>query len=328
MSDGILSRLLSTMSVKVHAFALCDIQAGWRLAKEGAADALFVHYVLRGSGTIAVGDQPAIAFGPNSMLIPPPGAPHTVGHADAVRTAAADDARTTLPNGIVKITAGDGSNDIQLACGAIRADYAGALGLFDRLPSALVEDLSTSARLRHAFAFMVEELAQPDVGTQDVTEALMKQCLVILLRVHLRERGTRSPIFEALRDPRLVRAVAAVLDAPGAAHTVDSLAGLCGMSRTAFAERFSATFGEGPIEFLHRARLRLAARLLTTSPMPVKVVAASVGYASRSYFSHAFKAAYGSDPSAYRSRLADTAHAAEPIPDALFDVALLDGGKD
>jgi AraC-like DNA-binding protein len=328
MSDGILSRLFSTMSVQVHAFALCDIQAGWELAKEGTPDALYVHYVLRGSGEIAVGDQPAIAFGPNSMVIPPPGAPHRIGHADAVHTAAVTDARSTLPNGIVKITAGDGSSDIQLACGVIRADYAGALGLFDRLPDALVEDLSASARLRHAFAFMVEELAQPDVGTQDVTEALMKQCLLVLLRVHLRERGTRSPIFEALRDPRLVPAVASVLDAPGAGHTVDSLACLCGMSRTVFAERFSEIFGEGPIEFLHRARLRLAARLLTTSPMPVKVIAASVGYASRSYFSHAFKAAYGSDPSAYRSRLANTARATEPVPDALFDATLPDGERD
>lgn len=90
------------------------------------------------------------------------------------------------------------------------------------------------------------------------------------------------------------------------------------MSRSAFAERFSATFGEGPIEYLHRVRLRLAARLLTTSPMPVKVIAASIGYTNRSYFSHAFKAAYGVDPSMYRSRHADASKIIEPRPDAVF----------
>ena len=97
------------------------------------------------------------------------------------------------------------------------------------------------------------------------------------------------------------------------------------MSRTAFAERFSATFGEGPIAFLQRARLRLAAQLLTTSPMPVKVIAASVGYDSRSYFSHAFKAAYGVDPTAYRNRRAEADRSAEPLDDAKFDDTCVKG---
>ena len=321
MSKTILANLLSTLAVEVHAFALCEIQSGWRLHKQGLDDALLIHYVLAGTGTIVVGDQSPISFGPNCMVIPPRGVPHSLGFAGARHAVTAGDALRVRPDGLVAITAGDGSRDILLACGAISARYAGALGLFDRLHGALVEDLSDDGRLRHAFAFMIEELVQPGLGTQDVTSALMKQCLAILLRVHLRERGTQSPIFEALRDPRLVPAVAALLDAPGTSHTVDSLAALCGMSRSAFAEQFSATFGEGPIAYLHRVRLRLAARLLTTSPMPVKVIAASVGYASRSYFSHAFTAAYGTDPSAYRSRYADVAGAAEPPPDAIFDVA-------
>ncbi len=253
------------------------------------------------------------------MVIPPRGVPHSLGFAGAIRTVTAGEALRVLPNGLVALTAGDGSRDILLACGSISASYAGALGLFDRLHGALVEDLSSDDRLRHAFAFMIEELVQPGLGTQEVTSALMKQCLAILLRVHLKERGTRSPIFESLRDPRLVPALATILDAPGESHTVDSLAALCGMSRSVFAERFSTTFGEGPIEYLHRVRLRLAAQLLATSPMPVKVVAASVGYASRSYFSHAFKAAYGMGPNAYRSLRADAAKAAEPRTTAFGD---------
>ncbi|WP_408903003.1 AraC family transcriptional regulator [Methylobacterium radiotolerans] len=328
MSDHVLAKLLSTLTVRVHAFAFCEIQSGWRLRKQGIADALLVHYVLSGTGTIVVGDQEPVAFGPNSMVIPPRGVPHSLGFAGAMHTVTARDALRVLPDGLVALTAGDGSRDILVACGAISASYAGALGLFDRLQGALVEDLSGNDRLRHAFAFMIEELVQPGLGTQEVTSALMRQCLAILLRVHLKERGTSSPIFAALRDPRLMRAVAAVLDAPGASHTVDSLAALCGMSRSAFAERFSATFGEGPIEYLHRVRLRLAAQLLTTSPMPVKVIAASVGYTSRSYFSHAFKAAYGVDPSAYRGRCADAAKAVEPGSNANFDSAQDVTGED
>ena len=219
--------------------------------------------------------------------------------------------------GVHRITAGDGSRDILLACGAITARYAGALGLFDRLQAAIVQDLSTSAHLRHAFSFMVDELAHPGLGSSEVTGALMKQCLIVFLRIHLTEQGTSSPIFRALRDPRLAVAVAAVVDAPAAPHTVESLAEICGMSRTVFAERFSATFGEGPIAFLQRARLRLAAQMLTTTPTPVKVIAASVGYTSRSYFSHTFKEAYGVDPTVYRNRRAQGDLERQPLEDVI-----------
>jgi AraC-like DNA-binding protein len=314
VSEDILPKLLGTLFVQVHAVALCQIQRGWRLSEKGAADAIYVHYVLAGEGTVAVEDQTPVPFGPNTMIIPPRGTAHTLGFPGATRTAAAADALGALPNGLITLTAGDGSRDILIACGSITADFAGSIGLFDRLREAMVEDLSSNDRLRHAFAFMAEELAQPGLGTQEVTAALMRQCLIITLRVHLREQGTRSPLFDALRDPRLVRAVVAILDAPNAAHTIDSLAALCGMGRSAFTQTFSSTFGEGAIEFLQRVRLRLGAQLLTASPMPVKIIAAGVGYASRSHFSRAFKAAYGVDPSAYRARSAVNVAEAEPLP--------------
>lgn len=319
MSRDILQSLLATLSVQVHAFAFCEIQAGWQLEKQGVADALLVHYVLAGSGTIQVDGHPPVPFGPNSIVIPPSGVPHRIGFADAEHTAIAKEAISFVPQGVLRLTAGNGRQDILLACGAITARYAGALGLLDRLDDAVVEDLSTSAHLRHAFAYMVEELARPRLGSSEVTSALMKHCLIVFLRRHLGEHGTSSPIFRALHDPRLAVAVAAVVDAPAMPHTVESLAALCGMGRTVFAERFTAVFGEGPIAFLHRARLNLAAQLLTTSPMPVKVIAASVGYASRSYFSYAFKAAYGIDPTAFRKRRAEADRGAEPLVDANFD---------
>ena len=313
MTNNVLQLLLRTISVEVHVFALCEVEPGWRLAKRGAEDALLVHYVLEGSGTIQVGDRPPTSFAPNSILIPPRGVPYTIGYPDAARTARAEESRSVLPNGIVKLAAGSGTPGIVVACGAIMARYAGAIGLFDGLQDVVVEDLSANAHLRHAFTFMIEELASPSVGTPEVTAALMKQCLLLFLRTHFSQRGVESPIFSALREPRLAKAIAAIIDAPSAPHTVESLAMSCGMSRTGFSECFSSTFGEGPIAFLQRARLRLAVRLLTSSPLPIKAVSSSVGYASRSHFSHAFKAAYGEDPTSFRRRWAESDSHADPL---------------
>jgi transcriptional regulator GlxA family with amidase domain len=92
-----------------------------------------------------------------------------------------------------------------------------------------------------------------------------------------------------------------MMDRPSAPFTLEGLAEIAGMSRAAFAERFKQAFERTPMEFLRDVRLRLAARLLTTSDLPVKTVAGRVGFASRSHFSRAFKAYAGRDPAAYRA---------------------------
>ena len=81
------------------------------------------------------------------------------------------------------------------------------------------------------------------------------------------------------------------------------------MSRSAFADHFTSAFGQSPIEFLKQVRLYRAARLLEATNLPIKAVAKSVGYESRSYFSRAFRAVYGVDPTEYRADQAGQAAA-------------------
>ena len=64
----------------------------------------------------------------------------------------------------------------------------------------------------------------------------------------------------------------------------------------------SKTFGQPPQEFLTNIRLRRAAQLLSTGDLPVKIIADKIGYQSRSSFSRAFKASYGTDPAYYRKQ--------------------------
>jgi AraC family transcriptional regulator, activator of mtrCDE len=52
---------------------------------------------------------------------------------------------------------------------------------------------------------------------------------------------------------------------------------------------------------VQRVRLRLGAQLLSTTDLPIKVIASSVGYSSRSCFLRAFRSAYGADPTAFRA---------------------------
>ena len=72
------------------------------------------------------------------------------------------------------------------------------------------------------------------------------------------------------------------------------------MSRASFSDHFSRTLGQGPIDFVQKTRLRVAARLLKVTDLPIKVIAESVGYAGSRPFARAFQAAYGMTPQRFR----------------------------
>ena len=284
MAKDTLDRLLTTLAVRIHAFAICEIKAGWRLAFD-PMDAVTIHYVLAGSGTIRVADETEAAYSPFSIIVVPARVTQSLGEPGTILDEAnAANHCGLLADGLVKFTAGDGTRDTLIVCATISATYGGALGLFDYLRGPVVDDVSQSEALRSLFSVMLGEIAKPGVGTGALTEALMKQCLVLLLRNHLTQLGTQSPFFTALEDRRIARAVTGVLEQPSAPHTVDSLASLAGMSRSTFALRFAQVFEQTPIEFVQHVRLRLGAHLLQTTDLPVKLIAASVGYTSRSYF--------------------------------------------
>ncbi len=308
-ADSFLDRLLTTLAGHLHAFSVCEVQDGWRLAFP-PFDAVIVHCVLRGSGSLRVGNSPWHPFAPRSIIVVPPRQAHVLGDpGTTARESRGEEHCSLFGDGLVAFAAGDGSRDTLLACGMIARRRSGDLGLFDLLRDPLVEDVSSSGVHRQVFDIMLEEVRTPNLGMQAMTEALMQQCLILLLRGRLlREDGAAGSLLSmALRHPRLGRAVVAVLENPAAPHSVESLALLAGMSRASFAEHFAHAFQQGPIDFVQKTRLGIAARLLATTDLPVKVIASSIGYASRSYFSRAFRAAYGTDPSAFRDGHAEDA---------------------
>jgi transcriptional regulator GlxA family with amidase domain len=107
--------------------------------------------------------------------------------------------------------------------------------------------------------------------------------------------------MSAMAEPGLARALQAMLECPSKRFTVEALASIAGMSRSAFAARFTQAFGRTPLNLLKSERLRRARELLATTNAPVDQIARTVGFSSRSHFSHAFRTAYGVDPSNFRA---------------------------
>ena len=295
-----LDNLLVSLDVQLHAFAVCEVEAGVKLTFD-AMDAVVIHYVLQGAGYVEVAGARR-PIGAGAMAIVPAGARQALlAEAHVERIVPAAEHCSMLVDGLLRFDAArGGAGVLRTICATITATSDGSFGLFDRLPEPLVETLTAVPAISAAFGMLLAERSAPDVGTHALSESLMKQCLILLVRDHVNRRSGDSPLFSALSDPRLTRAVAYVLRRPGALLKVEDLAEAAGMSRSAFAKAFAAAYDQTPMEFVQRSRLQNAARLLQTTGLPVKLIAGSTGFASRSHFSRAFRHAYGADPTAYR----------------------------
>lgn len=116
--------------------------------------------------------------------------------------------------------------------------------------------------------------------------------------------GSRADGTDDGGDARVRRALALIAAAPGAPHSVASLAGAVALSPSRFAHLFAAETGTTPMRAVRRARVRHAARLLEVTDLDVGQVAAASGFVSPFHFSRAFRREYGLPPRAYRDRLA------------------------
>ena len=259
------------------------------------------HFVLQGTGVLHGPDGQSHQLKSLNLALVPEGVPHTL----ECGTKAASVLNIQGPPagaGVVRLVAGSGeSADLQVACGMVKVSYGDSLGLFQRMREIAVADLAGYPQARVAFESILSEQGGTRQGSVALTQALMSQCLIYFLRSVSEESQSPLPWLLALEDPSLGRALDLIFEDPSTSHTVDSLADAANMSRSMFAERFHRAFGCPPITFLHDMRLRRAAVLLRQSTeLSTERVAYRVGFRSRSHFSQAFKAHFGTSPAGFR----------------------------
>jgi AraC family transcriptional regulator, activator of mtrCDE len=300
-SKSTVDALLGAVSVEIEAFAICEIGDGVRLIIP-PVELIEVHYVLEGTLHLTIDENETLKAGPGAMLIvPPERLQHLATSSDAVMNKDCYDVCVPVREGMLAVDATGGKEPtLRIACVAVMPNQIGSFGPLKSLTRPVVEDLSEFPVVSAAFATLLKDIATPKEGTRAIRSALMKACLVVLLRQHLETSRIAGTAPAVLQDARLSRAIAAILNRPAAEHCLTSLAKEAGMSRSAFAHEFKTAVNMTPMEFVARVRLDLAHRLLETTGMAVEGIATTVGYKSRSHFSHLFREHYGTNPSSFR----------------------------
>ena len=188
-------------------------------------------------------------------------------------------------------------------CSRINVGLRGSSGLIDLIREPLVTQTDANDKMNAPLERLVAELSAPQFGGRAMVRTLVLECMIELLRRRLADGDPALRWMSGLSDETLWDVLQIMLDRPGDAHSVESLANSAGMSRSTFTEHFSRSYGAGPMELLRELRMTKAAALLAESALPVKRIAAMVGFQSRSAFNRAFTLSQGKTPRQMRKEM-------------------------
>jgi AraC-like DNA-binding protein len=176
--------------------------------------------------------------------------------------------------------------------GGERNPIVQSLPAFIHVPLQAVDGLAPALELLFAEADHVR------CGSRLLANRLFEVVLIQLLRWiidHPAEAGVTNGLMMGLSDPRLAKSLVALHRAPDEDWSLEKMASISGMSRSAFAAAFKVATGTTPAAYLTDWRLSLAVSMLR-SGRPVKQISLELGFAGSASFSKVFKQRMGLSP--------------------------------
>ncbi|MEV5432780.1 AraC family transcriptional regulator [Streptomyces sp. NPDC052701] len=274
------------------------------------------HVVLEGTCWLVPPSGPAVRMSAGDVVFLPHGSVHGMSSTpdcpleDLLPALSMTDAlvgrvnRHTLPDIAPAL------DDTLLLCGAYRLrrdvvhPFLRGMPEFLHIPTHRVQHTELHAVIDLLGINTVEDRPGADAALPALLDLLLVYALRIWLEAQCPEES--GGWCAALKDPAVGAALDRMHRDPARSWSVRELAESVGLSRTSFAERFTAYVGQSPIAYLTWWRLSLASRLLRETDAPIASVARRVGYTSEYAFAHAFKREYGTPPGSYRRTARET----------------------
>lgn len=260
-----------------------------------------LHLVLDGACWLIRDSRPPLQLRRGDVLLLPRGTAHGLADRPDARLAALP----PDPSPDVLDTTADDEVTVDLLSGAYEVDHRLVHPMLQSLPEVLyVLTGPRHCELRATIDLLTTEVTTNNPGATATRTALLGLVLVYLLRAWVGDESAEHPDTgwaAALADPSLAVPLNLVHEDPAHPWTVDELAGAAGMSKTAFARRFSRTLGQTPLAYVTWWRLHVAARMLLATDDSLARIARDVGYQSQSAFANAFRREMGVYPGKFRT---------------------------
>lgn len=282
-----------------------EMSAPWGLELPPFNDSMMFHVVTSGHGWLMVEGAEPCALRPGDFALVPHGEGHRLMSGPGVRAGRLFDLPRELVSDRYEILRhGGGGAATTVICGVVRMDHPAARRLVALLPKVIridARDGDDRDWMLSTLNVLAAEARELRAGGDAVITRLGDILVIQAIRAWMaRDPAAHTGWLGALRDRQLGRAMAAIQRDPTHAWTLVALADAAGMSRSAFAARFTELVGEPPMRYVARWKMETALMWLREDDAPLSALAQRCGYESEAAFSRAFKRVMGVAPGAVR----------------------------
>jgi AraC-like DNA-binding protein len=316
--------VLRTLRLSGGIFLDCEFTAPWCVTASAIgpdevgllmmplpAHVIAYHYVTHGHVLLQMANEEPIAIKGGEVVVFPTNDKHRLGSDLNVKAVNAKELVIPPANGsLARIAHGGGGERTHIMCGFLGTDAPND-PVIQILPGVLKLDVAEAGSvdwIESSLRFAAQEMAAGRTGSLALVAQLAECLFMEAVRRYVDSAPpTRSGWLAGFSDPVVGRALTLLHARRDREWTVEELAKETGLSRSAFADRFTRMMGEPPMRYLSKQRLRFAAQRLRTSHEPVARIALEAGYESEAAFNRAFKRELGLPPAAWRARAPDSA---------------------
>ncbi|WP_394541676.1 AraC family transcriptional regulator [Pantoea sp. SGAir0418] len=309
--EDLTSELLMGMRLYGVKYQRIALHAPFGLQYDDAPGKAQLHFVGRGSLLIRSASGTVYPLQAGDALLIPHGKPHAlISGEDAVCVPIATFNSKPICDSVCAINdapdadACPDDSDVILFSACMAFELGGMQPLVHTMPDVMLVStlLAQYPEIQPILDAMERETRQRKAGFAGILSRLADVVAAQIVRGWVENGcGQGSGLVQALRDPRLSPAMAAMHRAPGENWTVERLARESGSSRSVFAARFQNATGMTPLRYLTELRMRLAVERIVNDGEAVESVAFHLGYGSLAAFGRAFKRIVGTPPGALRA---------------------------
>lgn len=157
----------------------------------------------------------------------------------------------------------------------------------------------SNANIRKIYQDMMGELK-----SSDPFKSYVASCHLYKLLIELYRHSMEEACEDKARDSDIIAPVIQYINSHfSEAIELETLAQIANMTPQHLCKVFKQKLLMRPFEYITRCRMQEAKKLLSSSQMPIKEIARSVGYWDNSYFCATFKKYESMSPSAFRGSL-------------------------
>ncbi|WP_282157974.1 AraC family transcriptional regulator [Shimia thalassica] len=307
-----LGEILHLLKLTGTFYCQSRLTAPWGIAIPGFPEVMSFAVVIGGQAWLKVGEDAPFEVRKGDLVLMTSGAQISLYSDPNAKLRALED----LP--IRKVTElyetvefGGGGEACSMMYGLARLDHASSPMLMALLPDVLKIDPweeDAGSWLQGTLQFIAREARELRPGGETVITRLADVVVIEAIRRWLiRSPDADRGWLKAARDPQIGRAIVTIHRDPAADWSVDALAQVAGMSRSAFSARFTNLVGTPAMQYLAEWRMNLARRSLRETTTPIASIAADLGYQSEPAFNRAFKRVFGIPPGQARKASNDMA---------------------